>query len=321
MSWTFLAVAVNSAEPSLRLCLNPAGCQQGPLSIANAPNIPERCCCPGCSEVRSMPLPSMTTLQNYKLGGTLASEPSSAAGPARAIASQALEKAWRTSEAVLLSKSSGLFAIYDPSSSSWKTCQVSLLPQEMESDSSPTRWPNSAMSSGGRTWQLPTLGKRIRDSGSGFWLTPRAMEPQESPEAFSKRMGDRGLDNHGSLSGEVKTWSLWPTTSAASADGGQIRKKAGLKGKMPDGSKAQVSMGMAAKIWATARTSDANGSGLHGDGGMDLRTQAWSWATPTASAGDKNGGSHRGREDTIDSQTKLWATTTRDFRSGKGHGL
>lgn len=36
-----------------------------------------------------------------------------------------------------------------------------------------------------------------------------------------------------------------------------------------------------AGLWATPRTSDTNGAGKHGDGGMDLRTQVDLWATPT----------------------------------------
>lgn len=36
-----------------------------------------------------------------------------------------------------------------------------------------------------------------------------------------------------------------------------------------------------AENWAAPRTSDTNGAGLHGDGGMDLRTQAAQWEAPS----------------------------------------
>lgn len=41
-------------------------------------------------------------------------------------------------------------------------------------------------------------------SRQGLWLTPRANEPEETAEAFSGRMGDRGLDCFGSLSSQAK---------------------------------------------------------------------------------------------------------------------
>lgn len=39
--------------------------------------------------------------------------------------------------------------------------------------------------------------------------------------------------------------------------------------------------------WPTVRTSDTNEPGLHGDGGLDLRTAAATWPTPRASDGEK----------------------------------
>lgn len=45
-------------------------------------------------------------------------------------------------------------------------------------------------------------------------------------------------------------------------------------GQAPDGRKVQVTLKDVAALaaWPTCRTSDTNGAGLHGDGGMDLRT-------------------------------------------------
>ena len=38
----------------------------------------------------------------------------------------------------------------------------------------------------------------------------------------------------------------------------------------------------AIRMWPTVRTSDTNGAGEHGQGGMDLRTRAAMWPTPDA---------------------------------------
>lgn len=44
-----------------------------------------------------------------------------------------------------------------------------------------------------------------------------------------------------------------------------------------------------AENWAAPRTSDTNGAGLHGDGGMDLRTQASTWSAPKATDAEHGG--------------------------------
>lgn len=44
-----------------------------------------------------------------------------------------------------------------------------------------------------------------------------------------------------------------------------------------------------AENWAAPRTSDTNGAGLHGDGGMDLRTQAATWSAPKATDAQHGG--------------------------------
>lgn len=49
------------------------------------------------------------------------------------------------------------------------------------------------------------------DDQVSMWLTPRANDPDETAEDFSKRMGDRSLDCFGSLTGQAKGW---PTPSA-----------------------------------------------------------------------------------------------------------
>ncbi len=276
MSLTFLAVAESSGKPSPRLCMNPLACEHGRPSIVSGSTIPKPCSCRGCSGEKSTALPSITTSAPSDSTQRLGWDQSSASwgdGRAKATASRVLARAWKTSGAVLLLKSSGLFAYFDRASSSWKMCQESLLPPETGWDSSPTRWPNSAMTCDGQTWQLPTLGKRTNGKGSGSW----------------------------------------PTLTAADVYTANLKSS-----QHKEGSRYSITLGQFAGSWASVRTSDTNGPGLHGDGGLDLRTQAQAWATVTASAGDKNGGMHRGKEDTLDSQTKKWATArANDYKSGE----
>lgn len=148
------------------------------------------------------------------------------------------------------------------------------------------RWPASAMSYGGRIYRLPTLGKHTSGGASGLWLMPRATESGEYGTAFSKRMGDRGLDCNGSLSAEAKRWA-WPTPNSRDFRSPDLPGSGNYERKMELGYT------------------------------IDLNSTAAAWATITASAGEKNGGSHRGRADTADSQAKLWATArANDFKSG-----
>lgn len=313
MSWIYLAAAGSLGGHLPRLCMNPAECEHGPPSIASSPTIPQPCSCRACSVEKSTARPSSAIYARLKLNGGGASGPSSAAGPARATAWQALEKAWRTSAAALLSKSSDWSVYFDQSLSSWRTSQASLLPPETGLDTSTPSWPPSGMSYDGRIYRLPTLGKLTSAGATG----------------------------------------LWPSAAVANANGGQVNAPGtSATGKKPDGSKAQVSLNMAARTWgqwATARTSDTNGPGAHGDGGLDLRTQghAWAtiqagdykganpkiseavarhkakgvnkqigardqaalWASIKATDGDKSSGSHRGSADTAPSQAVLCQRT------------
>ena len=45
--------------------------------------------------------------------------------------------------------------------------------------------------------------------------------------------------------------------------------------------KAMALAGQTIETWAAPRTSDTNGAGQHGDGGLDLRTQASIWESPS----------------------------------------
>ena len=221
MSWTYLAVAESSGAPSMRACLNPAACEHGPPSIASSPTTPPPCSCRACSGARLTPHPSSATSARSKSRrGGRSTGPSSAAGPARATAWQALERAWRTSAAALLSKSSDWSVYFDQSSSSWRTSQASLLHPETGLDTSTPSWPASGMSYDGRIYQLPTLGKLTSAGGIGLWPSAAVAN------ANGGQLNAPGTSSTGKRRGRADTTDsqakLWATTRANDFKSGQM---------------------------------------------------------------------------------------------------
>lgn len=75
-------------------------------------------------------------------------------------------------------RSSPLFAIYDPASSSWRTCQVSLLTNTLAPYSK--SWPKQGTMRNGVCFQRRRLGHGTRGKGSSFLPTPSAHESKGS---------------------------------------------------------------------------------------------------------------------------------------------
>ena len=105
------------------------------------------------------------------------------------------------------------------------------------------------------------------ESVTAPWISPQAADGH----------GSGANQNTASLDKQVKaSLSAWPT---------------------PDWSQQTVSP------WATPRTSDTNGPGLHGDGGMDLRTMAQTAGWPTPDCMNARDGSNL-RQMTIDAAAR-----------------
>lgn len=117
--------------------------------------------------------------------------------------------------------------------------------------------------------ELPTEG-----SGCSSWPTARV-----ATGAYTRDGGEKGKERP-SLEGVAE---MWPTPMA-----GTPAQNGNAMAGNNDFSRKTMEIAESAS-WASPRTSDTNGVGLHGDGGMDLRTQASMWGTPRASDGEKGG--------------------------------
>lgn len=70
-----------------------------------------------------------------------------------------------------------------------------------------------------------------------------------------------------------------------------------------------------ASLWPTARASDANGVGSHGDGGPDLRTAARHWPTSTLTGNHNRKGASPDSGDGLATAAAMWPTPRADEHS------
>jgi hypothetical protein len=127
-----------------------------------------------------------------------------AAFRARTSASQAREPASTEPAAACGDTWRGSLARFDPDTSSWRTVQPSLLEDLGESS---VIWPRSGMTAAGQCWELPTLERRTKETGSGLWLpTPTVgmVTGGQNPETG----GQVGL-------GYMARKNAWPTPVAS----------------------------------------------------------------------------------------------------------
>jgi hypothetical protein len=181
------------------------------------------------------------------------------------------------------SSSSGSFARWDRDTSSWRTSTPSLIE---DSTSFSGRWPNFGMMRAGECSAQPTWERPTCESASSCWPTPVARDDNKTPEAhlaMKRRMGERdgsGANRTAITSLQVLV-QMWPTPNVPNGGRTLTAEDVANKG-MTDKGKRQVGLENAARYWPTPRTSDTNGAGLHGDGGMDLRTASSMWESPTS---------------------------------------
>lgn len=120
-------------------------------------------------EANSPGLRSGMTCERSKVRCSMNQRSFTAVFPAKTFQLPDAEKAWTESVAVFSSRSLGLSAKFDPDSSSWKTCQLSLLGGGCE------LLPNLSpygMTLDGAFYPLRMWARITSENGGGFWPTP-----------------------------------------------------------------------------------------------------------------------------------------------------
>lgn len=80
----------------------------------------------------------------------------------------------------------------------------------------------------------------------------------------------------------------------------------------------RLTKGKGSGFWPTPTKSDGNGPGIHGQGGMDLRTAVKMWPTPTLCGNHNRKGASKTSGDGLATKVKKYPTqTARDWKSGK----
>lgn len=143
---------------------------------------------------------------------------STEAFPARTSVLQAVEKAWRESEADFFSRSCDWPKKSSPSSYSLKMSRPSLVEEVFESLEKLPRW---GMIVDGVLYPLHPLEPCIEERGGSYWLTPSTMDtlPVRTGEALENALY-RGKDRKskrkvsGRLNEQVAYPQMWPTPNA-----------------------------------------------------------------------------------------------------------
>lgn len=86
------------------------------------------------------------------------------------------------SAAVYGPSSTESFAIYDPDSCSWRTCQACLFEGW---DESLAIWPRSGTTRNGTAYQRPSSVPTTYEHASGFWPTPSASDHRRKRSTFN----------------------------------------------------------------------------------------------------------------------------------------
>ena len=158
----------------------------------------------------------------------------------------------------------GSLAKYDPSTSSWKTAQHSLLGGLDEFSET---WPRWGLMHAGECWELPASALRTSGSGSGLWQTPVA------DDAVNRVAGKWNSRVEPKLSAKV----MFPTPCANSHTGaGHGPNKKGAP---------NLQTVVAQMTWPTPTVcGNYNRKGASATSGDGLATAVKTWPTATATA-------------------------------------
>ena len=189
MAWTFLAESADS------LSLWRHGSDRSPT--VKSTHTAEASFSAGCATDKS-PLPPSGTISAPSI---LDDYPTlifcTADSHARASVLQAMDEAWKTSEAAFIGNSIGSLASLSPDTSFWKTCLLSL-------DAAESQWcgrlPRWGMTVAGRFCQPPQLEPRSKANDGSCWedsLFPRPLSADWKGGAWTRANGNhRGQFKH-----------------------------------------------------------------------------------------------------------------------------
>jgi hypothetical protein len=134
--------------------------------------------------------------------------------PARTSPQQEKAQESTGSEAVCGNTWRGWLAKLDPDSSLWRTAQCSFLEEEPESLQT---LPRSGMTRGGLLWELPMSERRTKETGFGFWPTPKASDDKKARGNPFKNAQDTIRRGFSLSLPEAIAINKWPTPRSCSA--------------------------------------------------------------------------------------------------------
>lgn len=184
-------------------------------------------------------------------------------------------------------------AFYDPDSSCWKMSAGTF---PWEPPPCLETLPASGMTLDGRLYELPMSVPATDEPDCSSLPTPRAMLPtptvmDDAGTMYRNPRASADFDTHHAVTLSQVAYKrlysdLLPTPSAADGMGGHERRGG-------DRGDELLLAGLVKDVLLpTPRTSDANGTGTHGDGGPDLRTTV-DRMLPTPTARDHKGHNQR----------------------------
>lgn len=204
---------------------------------------------------------------------------SAADSPVKTCRSLESGLASRVRELVFGGNSGVLLASFDPATSSLKTCQASLVPEQ---ESFSETLPRSGIMLSGNVYQRAPLAPLTDETDGGLWPTPMAGTPAQN-----------GNNEAGNNDSSRKTVALagWPTPTASSGTG------AGTSGR-DGGLNLQTAAALAGWPTPAARDWKSSASNQHGINARPLNEVARlaEWPTPRASDGEKNVRTQSGAE-------------------------
>lgn len=175
-------------------------------------------------------------------------------------------------------------------------------------------------------WSTPTVADTMTTDGS---LRPSRIETGRTTDYLARqaqqwaypRAAERSQrntsDNHVTVGYQVKQWATPNCPNGGRAIPEDVERR-GNTLYSSDGRKLQIDLNHEVKQWSTPRSSDTNGIGAHGDGGLDLRTQVSLWKSPRVSRGKytRDSGDPEKERLTLEGEVKQWPSpAARDIRS------